>query len=182
MDKRRPSDPIPPDRGRSVWESRGLPQFESVAAAISIIRLSRIVRAALDDILASLDITFGHYEVLGHLAFKKDGRSQMGRLCRLLDVHPASMTNTIDRMAERGLVERVTDPSDRRAVIVRITPQGAKLYEKATTALLEIRFGMRTLDDGELDTVTAILGNLYEAYNLPAGNPSPLGSFTATDQ
>jgi DNA-binding MarR family transcriptional regulator len=182
MDKRPSPDAIPPDRGRSVWEGRGLPQFESVAAAISVIRLSRIVRAALDDVLATLDITFGHYEVLGHLAFKKDGRSQLGRLCRLLDVHPASMTNTIDRMAERQLVERSADPTDRRAVIVRITPQGAKLYGQATSALLDIRFGMRTLDNAQLDTVTAILGDLYEAYNLPAGNPSPLGSFTATDQ
>jgi DNA-binding MarR family transcriptional regulator len=163
---------IPPDRGRSVWESRGLGQFESVAAAISVIRLSRIVRSALDEALAPYDITFVHYEVLGHLSFGGEGRAQMGRLCRLLDVHPASMTNTIDRMAERGLVERASDPSDRRAVIVRLTAQGATLYDEATSALLEMRFGMRTLDNKQLNTLTETLGDLYEAYGLPAGGPS----------
>jgi DNA-binding MarR family transcriptional regulator len=172
------TEKIPADRGRSVWEGRGHDQFETVAATISIIRLSRLVRSALDAALEDLDISFVHYEVLGHLSFSKDGRAQMGRLCRLLDVHPASMTNTIDRMAERGLVERASDPSDRRAVIVRLTTQGGQLYEKATQALLAIRFGMRNLPNDRLETVTEILGDLYEAYGLPAGGPS-VRTFTA---
>jgi len=169
------SDVIPPDRGRSVWEGRGLEQFEAVAAAISVIRLSRIVRSSLDDALEPFDMSFGHFEVLGHLSFSKEGRVQMGKLCRLLDVHPASMTNTIDRMAERGLVERASDPSDRRAVLVRLTKQGAELYGAATTALVGMRFGMRTLDDDKLNTLTEILGDLYEAYGLPAGEPGARG-------
>ena len=166
------TDKIPPDRGRSVWEGRGHDQFESVAAAISIIRLSRIVRSSLDAALEPFDISFVHYEALGRLSFSKEGQAQMGTLCRLLDVHPASMTNTVDRMAERGLVERASDPSDRRAVIVRLTAQGAELYDKATDALLAMRFGMQTLADEQLDTVTEILGELYEAYGLPPGGPS----------
>jgi DNA-binding MarR family transcriptional regulator len=169
------TEKIPPDRGRSVWEGRGLAHFETVAAAISVIRLSRIVRSSLDDALAPFDMSFGHFEVLGRLAFSKEGRVQMGKLCRLLDVHPASMTNTIDRMAERGLVERAADPSDRRAVIVRLTKQGSELYDQAIDALLAIRFGMRDLDNARLDTLTEILGDLYEAYGLPVGDPAERG-------
>lgn len=35
------------------------------------------------------------------------------------------MTNRIDRLAKKGLVERLPDPNDRRGVLVRLTPRGA---------------------------------------------------------
>lgn len=35
------------------------------------------------------------------------------------------MTNRIDRLAQKGLVERLPDPTDRRGVLVRLTAEGA---------------------------------------------------------
>ena len=47
-----------------------------------------------------------------------------GRLLRETLVTSGTMTNRVDRLAARGLVERYPDPDDRRGVIVRLTPEG----------------------------------------------------------
>ena len=43
----------------------------------------------------------------------------MGRLADILDASMSSTTGIIDRMEERGFVERVRVPDDRRIVLVR---------------------------------------------------------------
>ena len=47
------------------------------------------------------------------------------------------MTNRVDRLADRGFVERHPDPDDRRGVIVRLTSEGRSAVDGAFTALLD---------------------------------------------
>ena len=56
-----------------------------------------------------------------------------------------TMTNRVDRLAARGLVERSPDPDDRRGVIVRLTPEGKATVDGAFGALLEAERAL--LDD-----------------------------------
>jgi DNA-binding MarR family transcriptional regulator len=60
-----------------------------------------------------------------------------GRLLRETLVTSGTMTNRVDRLAARGLVERMPDPRDRRGVLVRLTPDGKATVDGAFTALLE---------------------------------------------
>src|SRR4051812_42082887 len=60
-----------------------------------------------------------------------------GRLLRETLVTSGTMTNRVDRLAARGLVERSPDPDDRRGVIVRLTPDGKGTVDAAFVALLE---------------------------------------------
>jgi DNA-binding MarR family transcriptional regulator len=46
------------------------------------------------------------------------------------------MTNRIDRLAHKRLVERLPDPSDRRGVLVRLTPEGRDRADEALAGLL----------------------------------------------
>lgn len=46
------------------------------------------------------------------------------------------MTNRIDRLTKKGLVERLPDPSDRRGVLVRLTPEGRDRADQALAGLL----------------------------------------------
>jgi DNA-binding MarR family transcriptional regulator len=55
------------------------------------------------------------------------------------------MTNRVDRLAARGLVERSPDPDDRRGVIVRLTPEGKSTVDGAFVALLDAERAL--LDD-----------------------------------
>jgi len=52
----------------------------------------------------------------------------MGKLAEALDVSVASATGIIDRMEQRGLVERGPQADDRRVVLVRATPAGLAVF------------------------------------------------------
>lgn len=60
-----------------------------------------------------------------------------GRLLRETLVTSGTMTNRVDRLTARGLVERLPDPRDRRGVLVRLTPEGKTAVDNAFGALLE---------------------------------------------
>lgn len=59
-----------------------------------------------------------------------------GRLVTETMVTSGTMTNRVDRLTRRGLVERLADPSDRRGVIVRLTSAGERAVDGALDALL----------------------------------------------
>jgi len=59
-----------------------------------------------------------------------------GRLVQETLVTSGTMTNRVDRLATRGFVERLPDPSDRRGVQVRLTPEGRRAVDGALTELV----------------------------------------------
>ena len=54
-------------------------------------------------------------------------------LARTLMLSPAGMTNRIDRLVARGLVDRRADPEDRRSLLVVLTPAGREVVDAAVT-------------------------------------------------
>ncbi|WP_049579691.1 MarR family winged helix-turn-helix transcriptional regulator [Streptomyces sp. SBT349] len=59
-----------------------------------------------------------------------------GQLLTQTLVTSGTMTNRIDRLAKKGLVGRLPDPSDRRGVLVRLTPAGQRHADEALSGLL----------------------------------------------
>ena len=53
-------------------------------------------------------------------------------------VTSGTMTNRIDRLAERRLVERLPAPADRRGVLVRLTAEGRARVDAAMEDLLRV--------------------------------------------
>jgi len=68
-----------------------------------------------------------HLNVLTTLEL--DGPLSMGKLAESLDVSVASATGIVDRMEQRGLVERRHNTADRRVVIVHPAAGGAKVFQ-----------------------------------------------------
>ncbi|HEU4513303.1 MAG TPA: MarR family transcriptional regulator [Nocardioidaceae bacterium] len=60
-----------------------------------------------------------------------------GRLIRETLVTSGTMTNRVDRLVTRGLVERLPDPHDRRGVLVRLTDEGRAKVDGALASLLD---------------------------------------------
>ena len=55
------------------------------------------------------------------------GELRLGELATQLRIAPRSTTEVVDQLEEKGLVERVADPSDRRARLVRLLPKGEEV-------------------------------------------------------
>jgi len=66
-----------------------------------------------------------HLNVL--MTLDADGALPMGALAEAMDVSQASVTGIVDRMEQRGLVERRRDDEDRRVVHVALTDEGRGL-------------------------------------------------------
>jgi DNA-binding MarR family transcriptional regulator len=60
-----------------------------------------------------------------------------GRLIKETLVTSGTMTNRVDRLVARGLVERLPDPHDRRGVLVRLTDSGRAKVDGALASLLD---------------------------------------------
>jgi DNA-binding MarR family transcriptional regulator len=72
-----------------------------------------------------------------------------------------AITLLVNRLAERGWVERTTDPSDRRAVLVKLTHAGEEAFDRIKAeyrALLHEE--MAALDDDEVETLARAVGIL----------------------
>ncbi|QMU72824.1 MarR family winged helix-turn-helix transcriptional regulator [Streptacidiphilus sp. P02-A3a] len=59
-----------------------------------------------------------------------------GQLLTQTLVTSGTMTNRIDRLAGKGLVQRLPDPGDRRGVLVRLTESGQERADEALAGLL----------------------------------------------
>lgn len=76
-----------------------------------------------------------------------------------------TMTNRIDRLASRGLVERLPDPRDRRGVRVRLTSRGREAVGTALADLLEAeRRILGVLGDDECDEVADYLRRIVGPF------------------
>jgi DNA-binding MarR family transcriptional regulator len=60
-----------------------------------------------------------------------------GRLIKETLVTSGTMTNRVDRLVTRGLVERLPDPRDRRGVLVRLSDEGRAKVDGALATLLD---------------------------------------------
>jgi DNA-binding MarR family transcriptional regulator len=72
-----------------------------------------------------------------------------------------AITLLVNRLAERGWVERVPDPTDGRAVLVSLTAAGEEVFERLRAeyrALLHEE--MASLEDGEVETLAAAVAIL----------------------
>ena len=75
------------------------------------------------------DLSPSQFNVLNLLRNQPDGLSQTG-ISRLLIMHRSNATGLIDRLEERGLLQRRATPGDRRAYRVVLTPAARQLLAR----------------------------------------------------
>jgi len=155
-----PFDPIA--EARRQWDLRwegGAP----MAAATSVMRAQQLVVAAVDGALRPFGLTFARYEALVLLFFSRRGSLPLGKMGERLQIHPASVTNIVDRLEADALVRRIAHDSDRRLTLAEITPEGRRLVRRATKAVVATSFGLDGLGKGELASLTRVMARLRAA-------------------
>ncbi|MBI5106489.1 MAG: MarR family transcriptional regulator [Solirubrobacterales bacterium] len=133
-----------------------------MAAVTSIMRAEQILTARLNGLLKPWSLTFPRYEALMLLYYSRNGSLPLGKMGARLQVHPTSVTNTIDGLEKLGLVERTRHEHDRRTTLATITPAGRRAAEAATEVLNRERFGTAPLARAELEELYAVLRRLRE--------------------
>ena len=133
-------------------------------------------RVLIDEIVAGTALIAGHQRCavarrlhrqgisMAHLQtlwiLQEHGPQPMTRLADLLGVAVPNATGIIDRMEQRGLVERLRDGADRRVVTVRQTPEGARAVEEIdgwrSDMLVEL------LDRLDTDQLLRLVGGIQE--------------------
>ncbi len=91
------------------------------------------------------------------------GDLRLGDLAEHLRIAPRSATEVVDGLVERGLLERVADPADRRATLVRPTPEGDRVggeVDAARAADAEALFGH--LEAGERAELVRLLRKVVD--------------------
>ena len=82
--------------------------------------------------LADLDLSAGEWAVLSRLArSNEDEALTPSQLAEATSVAGSSMTHRLDRMAQRGLIARATDPDNRTRVLVTLTDEGWQTFKAA---------------------------------------------------
>lgn len=151
------------DRILQAWD-REVPDLDvSPLAVLSrISRLSRYLDLARREAFAVHNLDLWEFDVLA--ALRREGppyELSPGQLIQQTLSTSGTMTNRIDRLAERGLVERAPDPRDRRGVRVRMLPPGRTVVEAALGDLVDReRAILEGLDDEECDRLADLLRRL----------------------
>ncbi|KAD4060563.1 MarR family transcriptional regulator [Arthrobacter yangruifuii] len=152
-----PRDPIADARGN--WERAGWSDVAAPMAAVTaIMRTQQLLLARVEGVLKPFGLTFARYELLALLSFARSGALPMNKASALLQVHPTSVTNAVDRLQDAGLVVRSRHPTDGRTTLVELTRQGKTLARQATLALNEEVFASSGFPEQDVDDLIQILG------------------------
>ena len=162
------SDPLPFDpieEARRHWRERWSDRSAAEMVAVtSIMRAQQILMARLNELLEPFQLTFPRYEALMLLHFSRRGSLPLGKIGERLQVHPASVTNAVDRLETSGFVARTPNPDDRRSVLATLTAEGRDVAERAADVLNAKVFAQLPLDRDDLRSATSVLRRWRMAF------------------
>lgn len=123
---------------------------------------NRIEQDVRQELRAAFGMTLPRFDLLSQLERAPAGLT-MGELSRRLMVTRGNVTGLIDRLVEEGLVRRTPMPSDRRAALVKLTPEGAAVFRAMLPnheAVIAAKLGAMKRSD--LRQLQSLLGRLKD--------------------
>ena len=134
-----------------------------------IAETAHALRKAFDRRAVGMGVTRAQWKVLFRL--ERQPALRQIELADMLDIEPITLSRIVDRLEEAELVERVADPTDRRAwrlhVTARAQPLIAKLRAVADEMIAEAFAG---IDPKDIEIARKVLAKAREN----ASRPSPM--------
>ncbi len=147
-----------------------------------ISRIERAVRPLLERVFARHGLEAWEFDVLATL--RRAGAPHAltpGELLDTMMVASATMTHRIDRLEERGLVERARSAEDGRRVIVALTASGLATIDGALDDHVANEAALLgALDDRQRDTLVDLLRILHRSLVDDEAPPAPPASPSAS--
>ncbi|GAA4677742.1 MarR family winged helix-turn-helix transcriptional regulator [Frondihabitans cladoniiphilus] len=118
-------------------------------------------------------ISFNEYDVLFNLSNQPEKRARIKELTQHLLLTQPSISRLVDRLASKGIVEKLSDPGDGRGIVVALTDLGVDVFR--TTAVrhaeaISARVG-GTLDADELLQLTKLCTKLRLGTPIAEAEP-----------
>jgi DNA-binding MarR family transcriptional regulator len=110
----------------------------ALAVTVRVLKLHKTFLQLATDSLAELGLELWEYDVLS--ALRRQGapfQLAATELAKATSLSTGAMTNRIDKLEKKKLVRRKRDPTDRRGVIVVLTPTGVRIIDEAIRLRLE---------------------------------------------
>lgn len=122
-------------------------------------RSGQIASRAVEANLNQYDLDMAGFDVLLTLRRQRGGAALTpGELARDMMLSPPAMTNRIDRLVARQLVERRADPDDRRALRVALTQEGRALADQVVETHIAVEESLlESLSQDERDQLASLL-------------------------
>jgi len=101
--------------------------------------VARLLRRRIDQALesAGLGLTSGEARTLAYVA--KYSGSRQAAIADRMGVEPMTLVGFLDKLEGRGLVERMSDPDDRRAKQVTVTEVAIPIAQRVMEISAEVR-------------------------------------------
>jgi DNA-binding MarR family transcriptional regulator len=118
------------------WAPKLPPIDLDIEAAVQRIQwIHRLIERRMEETLGEHELSHGEWKLLRDLAMEGPPyRSSPGRLAQREGLSSGAMTNRLDQLEKAGLVRRLPDPEDRRALKVELTEKGHKLWVDSINA------------------------------------------------
>ena len=141
------------------------PEVEGVVDRVC--KLSKRFDTLLEHAVDTFELNKGEYKVLVRLRQRPGHAMSPGDLGDALDLSSGAMTNRLDRLESAGLIAREPDPDDRRALIVRLTPEGVRRIDAAVHAEAESEAAVvSVLSSAEQKRLNALLRKLVLSFEV----------------
>jgi MarR family transcriptional regulator, lower aerobic nicotinate degradation pathway regulator len=108
------------------------PAADELSLVDSLVQSSFLVQGILRRVAARQDLSVTQIRLLGILRDREPG---ILVLAGYLELDKSSVTGLVDRAERRGLVQRVADPDDGRAVRIKLTRSGRALVTKGAAEM-----------------------------------------------
>lgn len=121
--------------------------------------ISNALKRLFDRRAAEVGVTRAQWRVMAQLIHHPGLRQ--AALAERLDIEPITLTRTVDRLEEAGLVERRADPADRRARLLFLTEEAQPTVERLRDLAAELNaavFG--SLTDPQLEALQQSLATI----------------------
>lgn len=113
-------------------------------------RAARALARRFDDAFRPLGITNGQFSLL--MSLNRPEPPAMAAVAALLAMDRTTLTAALKPLHRRGLVNIASDPTDRRARLLTLTPKGRRLLARAVPIWKSNHLAVeRVLGDGEPD-------------------------------
>ncbi|WP_426689706.1 MarR family winged helix-turn-helix transcriptional regulator [Rhodanobacter ginsengiterrae] len=144
-----------------------IPQMPATEARLCrlMLMLGRDIEEELESELKPNKLNHSEFLTLMILYSRPDGISTPGELCEYTNQGATNMTRIGNALVKRGLISRGAGESDRRQVVIRITPAGRRMVQKMLPPmfprLANLFAGFSATDKRQLDRLLRKLaGNI----------------------